>query len=350
MNSLYYAYLSGIHPTLPLAELQALLEAIGIEYRLEAVFDQVAVFRASRDPVEVARLAAYIHEVGLLVSVADADPDAIVSSIPLPDACRYLENPFRVEVTRVKGYRGGLDTRELAKRLGTIISKECRLQVDFRRPASVLRVLVTEGVAVIGIILAVQDRRGFQGRRQDRRPFFRSVALDPRLSRLFINLSRPRPGKVFVDPFCGTGGFAIEAALEDMYTVCSDLDGSMVEGSLLNLDYYGLRYMVDVVQADATAIPVRSGSVSSIGTDPPYGRQAPVRGALGSLVNLLEGFITEASRILGSGGYVSFASPHWVDVDRLVKAGGLQLVEKHFMRVHGSLTRVLTVARKGGLA
>ena len=47
-----------------------------------------------------------------------------------------------------------------------------------------------------------------------------------------------------VDPFCGTGGIAIEAALQNIRALASDLDSRMVEGTKENLKWLGKECVV----------------------------------------------------------------------------------------------------------
>jgi tRNA (guanine10-N2)-dimethyltransferase len=338
----YYAYLSGVHPTLPRAELYALLETLGIEYRVVLELDQLEVFDANSDPSLVPLLAGYVHEIGLLHAIVDADPEAIRLAVERIPICSLVSDSFRVDVVKVKGYRSAISSRELAVSIGEAVARKCRARVDLEQPSTIVRVLVTEGIAAVGTVLSREDKSGLNQRRPERRPFFRSVALEPRLCRLFVNLSRPAPP--VLDPFCGTGGFVLEVAEYGLTALCSDVDRAMVEGALRNVKFYGLDHAIDVFQADARLAPIRSGALLSIGTDPPYGRQAPSRGA--EPRELLVAFLAEARRILKPGGYVSFAAPHWLNVDQLVARVGLELAEKHFMKVHGGLTRVLCVARR----
>ena len=53
-----------------------------------------------------------------------------------------------------------------------------------------------------------------------------------------VSLSFSRdPPSIIVDPFCGTGGIAIEASLLGLEVLASDLDSRMVEGTKSNLDW-----------------------------------------------------------------------------------------------------------------
>ncbi len=332
-NKLRYAYLSGLHPTLPLSELKSIHEAFNSWYQEIAVHEQLVLYKSSLDPRLVVERAGMIHEVGTVLDIVEADIRVLEKSL------KTIVEDLRVSalrITRVKGVARHIETklRELRGKLNLQSSGKTQIHV-----------IVSEGIAVIGLVEAIQDKKALSMRRPHKRPFFRSVALDPRLARIFVNLSRPPPWGVYYDPFCGTGGFAIEAGLMGLQVLCSDIDPVMARGSLINVRTLLSPQSPHVcMHSDAVALPVRDESVDAIGTDPPYGRSASTKGR--KTERLLRAFLEEAARVLRKGRYVAFASPHWLDIDNLVSEAGLYLVEKHYMRVHGSLTRIIAVARK----
>ena len=85
------------------------------------------------------------------------------------------------------------------------------------------------------------EKEDFSGRSPTERPFFKPVSLEPRQARLLISLSnvKGRELKAIIDPFCGTGGIAIEGCLQDIEVLASDLDSRMVEGTISNLKWLG---------------------------------------------------------------------------------------------------------------
>ena len=109
------------------------------------------------------------------------------------------------------------------------------------------------------------------------RPFFKPVTMDPRLARLMVSLSfsRGTPSAV-VDPFCGTGGIAIEASMLGLEALASDLDSRMVEGTLANLDWAEGNGSYRVERCSADSIHEVWGRIEgcSFVFDPPYGRNA----------------------------------------------------------------------------
>jgi tRNA G10 N-methylase Trm11 len=77
-----------------------------------------------------------------------------------------------------------------------------------------------------------------------------------------------------VDPFCGTGGIAIEAALQGIEVLASDLDPRMVEGTLENLEWAGTSAKVETCGASEIASLWGNKSNCCFVFDPPYGRSS----------------------------------------------------------------------------
>jgi len=319
----YYAILSGEHPTIPLSELRAILEAYGIGDIVYA-FEGAALYRSepSRRPELPALIGGFVKEVGELVAIISADQDElnnVYSRIP-PD--------YRVEPRRFRGYGKHL---ELPRRRG--------LEPGYR-------VFATEGVVIVGRILARQDTRAFNERRPGRRPFFKPGPLSPQLSRALVNMSRATPAKTFADPFCGTGGFVLEACLLGASKcACIDVQREMVEGSRLNLTHYGVAERCLIARGDAASLPLGEESIGAIATDPPYGRSTTT--AKRTYEELASLFLGEAFRVLREGSYLVYAGPARKAPWKLAEEAGFRVVERHHMHVHGSLTREVVVARKG---
>ena len=339
----YYALLAGSHPTLPLAELRGILDAEASYWRLLAHHTQLAVFEAAGVEAErIIERAGFVEEIGLLLVYTEADR--------LLEELRVLEplpGVYRVEVRRLRGYSRILypDDSELRMRIvGLLESRGWRLSPT--RYTGVLRVILEEGVAVVGVMLARLKVGVLRDRWPHRRPFYKPGALDPRMARLFVNLSRASRRSIYLDPFCGTGGFAIEALLSARVreALCGDLDRAMAEGAPVNLKRYARGLLWHASRWDARRLPIRDSSIDSIGTDTPYGRLTTTGGL--RVEEIIEGFLSEAVRVLRKGGWAAFACPHWVDCPRLASRGGLRVEEVHYMRVHGSLTRIIVVARR----
>ncbi|MFN4046743.1 MAG: TRM11 family SAM-dependent methyltransferase, partial [Acidilobaceae archaeon] len=96
-------------------------------------------------------------------------------------------------------------------------------------------------------------------------------------------------------------------------------------------------------RGDATWAPIAPGVVDAIATDPPYGRLTSTGGR--DYSGLVLGFLEEAARVARRGSYIVYAGPHHYSPWRLALQAGLEVVSRHHMFVHGSLTREVVVAR-----
>jgi tRNA (guanine10-N2)-methyltransferase len=111
-----------------------------------------------------------------------------------------------------------------------------------------------------------------------RREYISTTSMDSELALLTANLSLAAPGKIFYDPFVGTGSFPIACSHFGAVSLGSDIDARMVRGKngvdiLSNFRQYGLlsRYL-DSFISDLTHSPMRTGRfLDGIICDPPYG-------------------------------------------------------------------------------
>jgi len=330
----YYALLSGEHPLIPLGELRGILEAEAGSYEIVAYYDGIALFNAGIPRLEaITERAGWVKEVGILLAVAEDDPQDVIATI----RGISLANGSCLEYTRYKGYASHIDDKRLKAGLREILTCTKR--------GSTVRVFITEGLAFIGLVRGRLDTRSLMLRRPGRRPFFRPGPLSPQLTRAMINLARARRGEAFLDPFCGTGGFAIEASIIGCRPcLCGELVPVMVRGARVNIAHYRLSGSCLVLAHNAASMPVREEAVNAIATDPPYGRSTTTKHyGYEGLVRL---FLEEAGRVLIRGGYLVFAGPVSKRPDILAVDSGFQVVEKYEMHVHSSLTRMIVVARK----
>jgi tRNA (guanine10-N2)-dimethyltransferase len=346
--TLCYARLSGAHPTLPIAELEAISEAEGAYFTVLSSYGPLALLGCSDrlEPERVARRildrAGYTRRVGVVLGVYTDEQEL------LDDAGRIAslvagEAPIRVETHRIGGLWRHVSPESLARRLASRL-EDSGVRAS-PRGTSVLEVILVEGVALAGLRIAEASLSGFHQRSPGRRPFFKPGPLDPFLSRAMVNLSRLRRGGVFWEPFCGTGGMALEACLVGASRVlCGDLDKVMAAGSRVNLDYYNCGAPSLSMIADAAAPPVARGSVDAVATDPPYGRSTKLGGR--QRRELYRGFLGEAAERLVRGAYLVYAAPAGDEAWLLAAEAGLLVVERHYMYVHGSLTREIVVARR----
>ncbi len=349
---LYYAVLSGLHPTLPMAELRGILEALGHRYRVVEWLDQLAFYTCSCPSTRgVAWRAGLVQETGIVLAVSEARLGDLVDAALAADLCWALKpgDRVRIQLRRLRGYARETvpdnTARLLAEKLAPIL-RGCGAEPTPREATRTLLVLVSQGVAALALREDQKPDKLLESHRPQRRPFFHPGSLDPRLARLFVNLARAAPPGPYLDPFCGTGGFPLEAQAIGIPSICGELAARLAEGARVNLSSYPGAAYTTVAQWDATRLPIRDEAIQSIGTDPPYGRSISLRGK--RLEQLHQDFLHEAARVLKKGAHLAMAAPHWSE-DRLeeyAEQAGLRILEKHYQRVHGSLTRIIAVLKK----
>lgn len=209
-------------------------------------------------------------------------------------------------------------------------------RVSLNTPDNEVRLLTGRKV-VAYIPRASVGRSAMESRRPMKRPFFSPVSLHPRLARLLVNLTGARRGERLWDPFCGTGGIAIEATLIGLRAAGSDIDGKMVDGARLNHRHCagddGEFFHGDVGEAAR-----RVGTVDAVAADLPYGRASSTKKEpLASLYRRAFGAI---AGVLKPGGRAAIITPLPVPQPALCRELTIPL------RVHRSLTRYISVFTK----
>jgi tRNA (guanine10-N2)-methyltransferase len=123
-----------------------------------------------------------------------------------------------------------------------------------------------------------------------KRPYISTTSMDAELALITANLALAAPGKIFLDPFVGTGGFMVAAAELGALVLGSDIDGRSFRGKGTglrngvgaNFNKYSLQHLFgDCMTSDLTNTPFRLSLSSQeaedhrwldgIVADPPYG-------------------------------------------------------------------------------
>ncbi|KAI0404557.1 S-adenosyl-L-methionine-dependent methyltransferase [Xylaria palmicola] len=112
-----------------------------------------------------------------------------------------------------------------------------------------------------------------------KRDYISTTSMDSELALVTANISLAGPGKLFFDPFVGTGSFPVACAQFGALVWGSDIDGRSMRGaggkkSLVgNFRQYGLEKLLGgVFVSDLTNTPVRRARIlDGILCDPPYG-------------------------------------------------------------------------------
>jgi len=308
----YLLRLSGEHPTLPKAELEAVLQGELLEYTIR----------------EHGRLA--------VVDVDGADPAFVSRLAYTTEAAEYLGESKTVDGLAAPVYDGISDAAsfrvtapaQIQKRLGGLLH-ELGLEVDLKDPDADVIVVEAGGRYMAGV--RISQRKDYGGRRAQYRPYFHPTSMHPKLARAMVNLTRVNAGDRILDPFCGTGGILIEAGLMGIECEGWDIDRNMVEGARQNLREYGIK--PDIREADATEAKT---STDAIATDPPYGRSSYTSEETGTLYGR---FMANARSILDEGCYMALMLP----AEKIVGHPGFTTVGTYDVYIHKSLTRRVTV-------
>jgi tRNA (guanine10-N2)-methyltransferase len=111
-----------------------------------------------------------------------------------------------------------------------------------------------------------------------KRQYISTTSMDSELALVTANICLAADGKLFYDPFVGTGSFPIASAHFGAMAWGSDIDGRSIRGKgktglLTNFVQYGITNCFgDSFVADLTNTPVRAARLfDGIICDPPYG-------------------------------------------------------------------------------
>lgn len=151
-------------------------------------------------------------------------------------------------------------------------------KVDLTHPENIIFLLITDESIHVSEQKAAINRSDFEQRKAHLRPFFSPISLHPKIARALVNICRAKPNEYVLDPFCGTGGFLLEAGLMNMNVMGSDISKDMVDGAKQNLKSYNIT-PYQMISADITDVPDQlSQKVDAIVTDLPYGKATSTQG------------------------------------------------------------------------
>jgi len=337
--------LSGEHPTLPYSELKAVLEAEGFGYKALSTLPQIALINVSRRCIKpVASRCAMTRVCGIEIFSCNAKKDEIFKNVKEANLRGLIgtSQSFEVRVRRVQESSPELRVTMLEREIGEILLEKLPgVKVKLEKPDKTFFGILSGDKFVFGLRLVEIAAKPFMERRPRKRLFFHPTTMPPKLARCMTNLARVKKEQILLDPFCGVGGFLIEAGLVGCRVVGLDVKKRMVEGSIQNLRYFRVAPM-GVVMGDARKLPFRRADC--ILTDPPYGRGATTLGV--SMKKVISDFLRVAYDVLPKNGFICLASPRTLRVCELGRRRGFKTVERHFVYIHRSLTREIAVFRK----
>ena len=279
---------SGWHPTLFRAEVKALTGPI------EVMHPRVLYIPLTESTLPRLSRAALLDDVLSLSArywvYSETSQEDLSRTIAEWARLNLPEGSFAVRARKLGTGIPGFSSSEIESEVGALVMSDSN-PVDLHEPKNEISVVIAgpgdgpihrddigqnSPVVVWGLRQPGWQRDSYAGRAPTDRPFFQPVSLDPRQAKLMISLAHRRSAETetVVDPFCGTGGIAIEAALQGIEVLASDLDPRMVEGTLENLEWAGTSASVETCGASDIASLWGNKSNCCFVFDPPYGRSS----------------------------------------------------------------------------
>jgi tRNA (guanine10-N2)-methyltransferase len=220
----------------------------------------------------------------------------------------YEQSSFKFTV---EGYQGGLTAAEQGVIIDTFAYLGFKGAPKMRNPDVAFRVFEQYDLNVKAPKYFYFGRHIADSIRNDakktydlkKRHYISTTSMDAELTLLTANIAQVAPGKIFYDPFMGTGGFPIACAHFGALVFGSDIDGRTIRG-LGGSARRGQTGKMDVVLSnylggfvsDLTNTPLRilprdndftKGYLDGIVCDPPYGIREGLK-VLGSRQELIE--------------------------------------------------------------
>jgi tRNA (guanine10-N2)-dimethyltransferase len=336
--------MSQEHKTLPKAEIESVLKAENIPFSIKNEYNGVLILDIPEKYLESLKTIgirfSYTHEVcKLLIDTNNNLLESKIQKYPWKD---LITLDYAVRVKRMDK-TDKFDTSEVEWEIGGIINNMVEgIKVNLKDPSSFIRIIFIDGKILVTERLFKVEKKHFHNLKPHKRPFFYPGSMSPKLERCMVNLTGVKGCDLVLDPFCGTGGILIEAGIMGMQVVGTDIDQRMVSGTIKNLDYCGVKEY-KIFQADAREIKLPY-KVNAIATDPPYGISASTGGE--NSENLYSQSIITMEKLLTDDGRLCMATPHYMNIDDLIAGTSFEIIEQHHIRMHKSLTRVITLFKK----
>jgi tRNA (guanine10-N2)-dimethyltransferase len=343
-NPVNLVVLSGEHPTLPLAEMRAVLDAHNINYRIEKVSYKLVRVNVQNGnlPAEISERAAFLEENAFEISESPATIRQIEQSVASARLDSYIgpEDSFSLRVSRFGGVSKSLQRADIERDIGGLVAKLTGAKVNLTSPQKLLRGYLTGDSFHLGLSKYRRIPGSVAARRPRKRAVFHPSTMMPKLARCMVNLSRVVQGNMFLDPFCGVGGLLVEASMLGCNTVGLDAVKRMVRASRRNLRHFNLN-SYGYIRADARELPLTC--VDAIATDPPYGTGASTLKS--TTQKILVDFLPQARETLHKEHCLVIASPEGTRTIEIAENSGFKTIEKHYVYVHRRLTREILVLR-----
>ncbi|MEN4007131.1 MAG: TIGR01177 family methyltransferase [Methanobacteriaceae archaeon] len=334
--------LSREHKTLPESEVTACLEAEKTDFNIKFQDCGILILEINENDYNlintIGKRFAYVHEVcKFLFKTSRKNLKEDVEKYPWE---KLIKKDYAVRVKKIDP-KSNINSVKMEQEIGDLIKSKLgeNVNVNLENPATFIRTIVLDDSILITERIFKVPKKHFYELKPHKRPFFYPGSMSPKLARGMCNLSRVKKGSIVLDPFCGTGGILIEAGIIGAEVIGIDIDEKMVEGTIKNLEYCGIKDY-DVFKGDARNIELQF-KVDAVVTDPPYGISASTAGVQSK--KIYEDTLFSMQKVIKKDGYICMATPHYLDIDTLISHTKFKIIEQYEIRMHKSLTRVISV-------
>ncbi|KXS41304.1 MAG: tRNA (guanine10-N2)-dimethyltransferase [Methanohalophilus sp. T328-1] len=340
-----YAFeLSGDHEEIAADEALACLATEGLKPVYTQHYDHCLVVELEEPDAEIrlekfAGKLAMCHHILRVTFICNNEPETIISSAENCDIKPHLSagQTFVVRARKVN-HHTTVEGSYLEQRVGGAVFRK-GYRANLNQPDVTLRLILTEK-CVCGCVIASIDRKAFHARAPHKKPFFYPGVLMPITARALVNLAGVNKDTRLLDPFCGTAGILVEAAMLGSRVIGLEARNEIIQGAKMNLEYFGGDY--NLLQGDACKLPLKNSCIDSVITDPPYGRSAMIKAE--SIRHLYEESFAEMYRVLKPSSKAVIVSE--MEINRLALDAGFTIVKQYSQRIHRSLTRNITILQK----
>jgi tRNA (guanine10-N2)-dimethyltransferase len=329
--------LSKEHPILPTQEIISVIETYGQNYSIlhsnPSVFIIDINIKSNILSILSSRLA-FTHSISEFLFATH-----LIEEMKNYDIHNGIPRNGTIAI-RYKNRSQGRDSQKIVQTLASYYTKNRRVNLD--HPDHEIYAIITDKNIFVGRLINKLNRKAFDKRKVQHRPFFSPISIHPRIARALVNLAHVTPKTIILDPFCGTGGFLIEAGLIGCKLYGSDIHPKMIEGTKKNLDYYHIIPKI-LINSDIGKLSDHlQEHVDGIITDAPYGKSTTTKQEI--LEKLYHRTFETLSNILKINGYIIIGLPNKTYIKKFCQY--FELKNIIIIPVHQSLTRYFYIGIK----
>lgn len=326
--------LSGEPSTIPLGELESLIETYSTKSKIQLSGSRVAFTDSDIDPKIISARAAYVRLGGKFIDSMD---------LPLNGNFKHLDftniPDFKSFAARIYNFTDISIKSDIEASLGNAIKEVFpSSKVSLKSPDILIVGVVCDDGFHVCAVDPVSNHKSWVQRRPRIRPFFHPSALFPKFARLLVNLAHVKNDDILIDPFCGTGSIIIESGMIGIKSIGFDISRRMCKGALKNLKHFNINNS-DIVHGDSINLPFLN--VDGVATDIPYGRASSTHKRKASDIAQL--FMNNLKDLLPKGRFACIVHPQTIN---LPKYGSFISVQEHIVPINRNLTRVITILKR----